>query len=130
MGTDIHPIIERKRVGENWKMIYNNNTPDDRDYLTFAILAGVRNYNGITPISQPRGFPADISIGAKEVTETWGYMYDISWVTLDEMENYNDSNGPMMEEPELFMALKGEMKWIRSWGGGEAEIRLIFGVDS
>lgn len=33
----------------------------DRNYEVFAILAGVRNYNNVTPISEPRGLPDDVS---------------------------------------------------------------------
>lgn len=64
MGCDIHPIIERhdRRRGDGgevyWESWVNAGTPDlGRDYELFAVLAGVRNYDGITPVSEPRGLP-------------------------------------------------------------------------
>ena len=30
-----------------------------RQYFLFALLADVRNYNGVTPMSEPRGIPED-----------------------------------------------------------------------
>jgi hypothetical protein len=55
MGCDIHAMIERKsRYG--W---VNSGDPDvGRNYEMFAVLAGVRNYDGITPIAEPRGLPS------------------------------------------------------------------------
>lgn len=55
MGCDIHALIER-RSPHRW---LNSGDPDiGRNYEIFAVLAGVRNYEGITPIAEPRGLPA------------------------------------------------------------------------
>lgn len=59
MGTDIHVVVQ---VRENsiWKSvaapwIY-------RDYELFTRLCGVMGVSGITPLSEPRGYPDDFDI--------------------------------------------------------------------
>lgn len=72
MGCDIHLLLE-KRVGGKWSPAQPKRTGkyskepewpspyNDRHYDLFAILAGVRNNNGFVPISEPKGFPEDMS---------------------------------------------------------------------
>ena len=43
-----------------------------RCYSLFALLANVRNYAEITPISNPRGLPNDVSEIVKEMSDQWG----------------------------------------------------------
>lgn len=66
MGTDIHGVWQ-KRVNDRWEDIPSN-YEQHRDYQLFAVLADVRNGYGfagvplgqsVTPISAPRGLPAD-----------------------------------------------------------------------
>lgn len=61
MGCDIHPYLEFKKNGE-W--YYLGEYHIWRNYLIFGILAGVREEN-VERISDPRGYPADISAGMK-----------------------------------------------------------------
>lgn len=68
MGCDIHMIVQKRDDAGKWIEIDGNfagdyeasTVPFDwRSYGLFAFLAGVRNYAAITPISEPRGLPAD-----------------------------------------------------------------------
>lgn len=76
MGTDIHGVFQ-KRIGKSevgggdstWELIQSR-YEEGRHYQLFAALADVRNGYGfagvptgdaIEPISEPRGFPADIA---------------------------------------------------------------------
>lgn len=71
MGCDIHTFIERRTRGqERWVSVTPSLNPG-RNYEAFAFLAGVRNYNEIEPISEPRGFPEDAGWRAVESNTLW-----------------------------------------------------------
>lgn len=83
MGTDIHPVVQRRAPGGDWEFVKipHAELPYDqrpeggvydglcgRHYLRFSILADVRNgygfagcptYEPVEPISTPRGLPYD-----------------------------------------------------------------------
>lgn len=74
MGCDIHPVLEVKGEDGKWhgKVLCwcsrTGSAPDTegalyihRNYSLFAMLAGVRNYDGVKPIAEPRGVPDDAS---------------------------------------------------------------------
>lgn len=72
MGTDIQIFAETFADGR--RHLADVDLPDYRNYRTFAVLAGVRNGYGfagfdkgdpITPTSQPRGLPDDLSQGLR-----------------------------------------------------------------
>jgi len=69
MGCDIHFHSEVKIYGK-WE--HYGSPLMMRDYDLFAFMADVRNYNDITPISQPKGLPDDISVVTKVAAEIWG----------------------------------------------------------
>ena len=109
MGCDIHVKIECRRK-QDGKWVWRDYTPmyqrpkltkdDDlseyedyfiggRCYDAFALLAGVRNYNGIVPISEPKGIPDDMSESVQREYETWGKeCHSHSYYTLMELEYY------------------------------------------
>lgn len=84
MGTDIHPMAQRRENGtwrwvewpgarEGWDSRSRSqlHTIEDRNYQLFAVLAGVRNGTGfagvvtgepVEPISEPRGLPSDCEL--------------------------------------------------------------------
>jgi hypothetical protein len=58
----------------------------------FAFLAGVRNFSRITPISLPRGLPADVSEYVLDAYDSYDDGYDChsaSWLTLKELRDYD-----------------------------------------
>jgi len=101
MGCDIHLHAER-REGDKWVGVelprkpmwegasYTEAPLHSRSYGTFAFLAGVRNYSEVTPIAEPRGFPADASPEVKADHETWDLdAHTASWLSLEELQAYD-----------------------------------------
>lgn len=119
MGCDIHAMIEKKfsygdeDLEKHGFYVNAGNPCIMRNYVTFSILAGVRNYYDLNPISDPRGmivYPdvipekakVDTSLGEgvryREVhcseytgwARNWGVDgHSHSWVTLEEMKSYD-----------------------------------------
>jgi len=113
MGTDIHIVAEVFKDGR-WHLA-DIQPSDDRNYRAFAILADVRNGYGfagfdtgdpVTPISEPRGLPEnmspelraklergndDESIDENGDEEEWCWLgeHSFSWVTLKELLEYD-----------------------------------------
>ncbi|EAG1729779.1 hypothetical protein [Listeria monocytogenes] len=70
-----------------------------RNYDLFAILAGVRNYNKLTPISYPKGLPDDVCMAIKKEHDCWeDNAHSQSYVTLKELLAYD------WKKEMLFMA--------------------------
>ena len=87
MGCDIHLHIELKVDGEwqHWA------TPRvTRNYEVFAKMAGVRALDDeITPISRPRGLPADVSLMTRAHADYWerqGPGHNHSWLAKKELK--------------------------------------------
>ncbi|QWF16385.1 hypothetical protein [Lysobacter capsici] len=72
----------------------------NRDYRRFSFMAGVRNeyFFNIVPISEPRGFPLDVSAFVREQAgESDADTSDIhsrSWLTVDELLTF-DYDAPL-----------------------------------
>ncbi len=145
MGTDIYAIAEVKENGK-WKLnpiaVFPNpyfydgsNFPEEKEtteprigrhYDLFSVLANVRNGvgfagiktgDGFMPISQPKGFPADISEGAKE------YFSDIetdssSHLTIEELINF-DWSGNYSEK--IGYVTLADYKELRGTGNAPSE---------
>lgn len=83
MGCDIHLHTEVKINGK-W---HHYGCPNImRSYRLFAMLAGVRNYDDIEPIAQPRGLPVDATELTKLDCEHWdadGHSH--SWIGSSEI---------------------------------------------
>lgn len=103
MGCDIHLFVEKK-VGRSWyswsrtEVVYGHGCEwvqdyygyDDRNYALFAVLADVRNRDGLKPLAQPRGLPEDVSWKVQQESESWdGDGHSHSWFTLKELEEYD-----------------------------------------
>lgn len=91
-----------------------------RNYILFAFLAGVRNYNDINPISEPRGIPKDISSEMEEELESWGPdAHSISWLSLRELldadwnQIVNFKTNLTPPELKLFEKTKRIPEWIK-----------------
>ena len=143
MGCDIHLVVQR-RVAGAWEDVPLDYDREDyegdsfwepRSYATFAVLAGVRNDPrwGITPISRPRGVPADFECDDFRVLRNGCWIGDVehngidlgehshSWVTLAEL---------LAVHPDQRWALIGA--WfpeLESFGAPD-DVRLVFGFDS
>jgi len=95
MGCDIYIVTEVRTQAGAW-LLYPAAIPSYRDYLTFAVLANVRNRDGITPISEPKGLPEDMSNGLASLLEGRDFYlgdHSFSWLTGLELLGY-----PLYEE--------------------------------
>ena len=115
MGCDIHVYLERKRNingVEKWVNIdYFKKNPyydgvdkyetelehvpvySGRNYGLFSVLADVRNYGDVTPISEPKGVPGDMSDVTRKEYEYWecdGHSH--SYFTLKELLDFYNKN--------------------------------------
>jgi hypothetical protein len=93
MGCDIH-ITYQKKVNNTWIDAYPGGSPlNYRSYALFGFLANVRNYSGITPISEPRGLPEDYEpddddhslSNLRDNVDT----HSCSWLSIDELLSFN-----------------------------------------
>ena len=103
MGTDIHGCIQ-SRYSKDGKYYTDGRIERERNYLVFAILAGVRNgfgsagcetFKPIVPIAEPRGLPPDLNLpydwdaynnkGERKHPELDFGEHSMSWVTLSEL---------------------------------------------
>ena len=88
MGCDIHLHTEVK-IGGEWHHYSTQSVP--RNYTLFALMAGVRGREGITPISMPKGLPEDASFLTKFDANWWradGHSY--SWLGAEEIAKLYD----------------------------------------
>jgi hypothetical protein len=116
MGCDIHLLVE-KEVDSKWSVeegfVADFYDKDDnyfsrseflsterpvqkRNYPLFSVLAGVRSDDEVTPISEPRGFPSDISEFARGFYCSWDLdLHTRSYVYLNEvlayLETFNET---------------------------------------
>lgn len=109
MGTDIHMYVEVRKDGQwesadKWEeskysegrmtINWGDHLYDDRNYHLFAILADVRNGQGVAgldtgdrfnPISPPKGLPIDVTgLVSKDI---WDHTF--SWLTFTELMEYD-----------------------------------------
>lgn len=155
MGCDIHPVVQR-RVGDKWETVP---TPPDlldeygdppwatRNYVTFGILAGVRD-DYLQEIAEPRGLPPDIPSTFERLKaegKAWAALdsresvdgYDLgehsfSWVTLRELAGFdfeqphpNNDGGRVGD----VTGIQGWLPYLASLGAPD-DVRLVFGFDS
>lgn len=89
MGCDIHCYAERK-TKDGWEDIPGIEPFDWRSYSLYGFLAGVRNYSGIPPISNPRGLPADSSETVKRERDDWDFDgHSTSYLTVEELLEFD-----------------------------------------
>ena len=155
MGTDINPVIEYCDEGE-WHLAVNREGLwYQRCYVSFAILADMRNGWGVKPIAATRGIPHDWSPELEllhKAGDTDGCSpigeHSFSWVTLAEVEAYE--SGPMLFDKPGDLDLYAKATTLRKladsmrlvwdaqrWHLGEnpriprgQAVRLVFGFDS
>lgn len=144
MGCDIHAIKEKKDKYGYW---INVGDPEiGRNYEMFAVLAGVRNYNDITPISEPKG-PLELIDCSNEYyameKQSEGDAHSHSYVTLRELKAFDlnqvidDHNLVLKKEEEgkvvetcLYTTGKhlgsvGKRKILSLWNDKENWLRII-----
>lgn len=95
MGCDIHIWAERK-TDDGYDAIKDvpfaeGAAPFDwRAYGMFGFLADVRNYSGIPPVAEPRGFPIDASLDVADDYNAWsGDAHSASWLSVSELASFD-----------------------------------------
>ncbi|MFH5185757.1 hypothetical protein ACHHV8_25625 [Paenibacillus sp. TAB 01] len=98
---------------------------DGRHYLLFALLAGVRNQYEITPISEPKCMPNDVSSEIKSISEEWGCDgHSHTWLTAKELTEFDWSQTVVQEgwvsenQYQVFMERGRPESWSGGVGGG------------
>ena len=92
MGCNIHGCIELLEYPnseyERWKQSYP--IQYDRDYYFYGVIADVRNYLELEPISKPRGLPKDVSPGTKyDSDQMGGDAHSHSYLYANELRDYD-----------------------------------------
>ena len=144
MGCDIHMFVE-KHTGDGWQSadhyIKNHGIDEaepeytvqeicgDRNYRLFYLLAGVRNEGDLTPVSDPKGLPSDVTEFVRGESEEWGSDgHSHSYLTLGEIKAHKDDEGILKE---LIQRMEWRKKDMDLWGSGSDEkIRIVFWFDS
>ncbi len=141
MGCDIHTRAEVREAGV-WCMV-KRLWPDEyvnggltsepywtRNYYTFAILAGVRNFGAITPIAEARGWPDDLSADCRteydgDDDDAWliGGEFSFSWHSLRHLLEYPHWQATIVEEGIIngpqYAAMKSGILPDRWWSGSD-----------
>lgn len=109
MGCDIHTTAERKTEAGYEPItnieFTNGSAPFDwRDYGMFGLLAGVRNYSDIKPLSELKGIPKDVSRDVREEYDDWGMdAHSASWLYIDELVEFKYDE--QMEDRRITMKM-------------------------
>lgn len=99
MGCDIHLYVERL-VDGRWQAVSNPEAPDrpeefhnwlwgGRGYALFAVLADVRNYDDLVPISEPRGLPDDVSEPIRREADGAVDCHSFTWLGEKELLDFD-----------------------------------------
>lgn len=124
MGCDIHLFVEKKDADGNWEFVYPDRElrkpdPEDeedwgddghwivyRNYDLFSILAGVRSWDGVKPISAPKDLPEDVSLKMRDVHDRWsGDAHSASYLTLRELVEFDWVGHTIRRKGRLDMTL-------------------------
>ncbi len=131
MGTDIHMITQVQDPSGVWRTVPGV-AFHDRNYNTFAQLAGVRNGRGFAgcdlgagfiPITEPRGLPEDVSKwleGESDGGDDALGDHNHSWLLLSELLAYDTTQTTILRG---IISISQYRAWDRvsqpdSWCGG------------
>lgn len=131
MGCDIHVCVELKESwGNKWcACILEDGAFSDRNYVLFGMLAGVRG-DGPT-ISEPRGWPPDLSPEVKTAIENDMGDHSASWLTVKEILEFHKSGEQQQYCEHFFNWLRFESTWLEYIVKETPErVRLVFNFDS
>lgn len=93
MGTEIFTVAQRRNDAHEWIEVHGGFLAgrDPFDWPStcmFAFLAGVRNFSGIAPITDPRGLPDDFRVGEfgdGDDSWRWSEYHSTSWLSVTEL---------------------------------------------
>ena len=148
MGCDIHMFVE-KHTEDGWQSadhyiknpyycisyVTGETEPEyevqeiwsGQNYRLFYLLAGVRNEGDLTPISDPKGLPSDVTEFVRGESEKLGSDgHSHSYLSLSEIKAHKDDEGILKE---LIQRMEWRKKDMDLWGSDE-KIRIVFWFDS
>lgn len=105
MGCDIHCYIEYKPTGYDRWFSFGGRINPGRNYALFAKMAGVRNYDEVIPVSQPKGFPNDAS--SKADGDHWLYISDVEMegcCTFEQAERFVQMGSRYQDKEKTFVS--------------------------
>ena len=155
MGCDIHSYAEKK-VNGKWEKVSDQFSLDEFDkkwygkekgdnpfgwqnYSIFAFLAGVRNYDHCTPISEPKGLPDDISDEVKEKADDLdGDGHSHSFLTVKELSDFDygktffDDSGKETETYSNFLGKQffDDLEILKNLDENPENVRIVFWFDN
>lgn len=132
MGCDIHLFLEWERVGWREGMMF----PNDRNYLMFGLMAGVR---GHIKLFKAKGLPDKLNHYTRREYRDWqNDAHSESWLTTEEYEKcVNEYKRILKEEwgeeddnydKNIYHILLGFMKELER--RGMENVRLVFWFDN
>jgi len=129
VGTDIHMIVQTHHDGV-W-LDSSARVIEDRSYVHFGILAGVRD-SRFPPVRPLRGLPPDVAEPEEYAGSRLG-EHSRSWLLVSELDEYFEANPTLREDPwvnsgELF-EIVAEWRALSRTGDG-SDVRIVFGFDS
>lgn len=154
MGCDIHTHVEYKNFKvDPWQSgdyfikagagYIKVDFCEDRSYRLFAVLANVRNREGVEYISEPRGIPSDATEYTRECYKIWDIdAHSASYLTLKELIDFRKSHPDATVLDYLIDELKRranelyliyDFQWDRRYGEAYAKsdlIRIVFWFDN
>lgn len=126
MGCDIHMHIEYLD-GDGWEHFCSPSI--GRWYGLFALMAGVRNYDNITPVAEPRGLPADMDSWTRyKYKEFESDAHTPSWLTTTEMQEVH--HRALISFPEGIVSLYALIKTLEAFEEKGCKARLVFWFDN
>jgi len=141
MGCDIHFHAEIK-VNGKWEHYADWSL--SRNYYLFAKMAGVRNYNGVKPITSPKGLPEDMSEVTQLDAKHWksdGHSHSfLTAKEIAELEPWAETNCIDPEFKWKFHSKYWGYLFGNSWAGfttypedrpeGVEDVRFVFWFDN
>jgi len=110
-----------------WSVPYHLEYYSDRNYYLFAILADVRNGDGVEPINYPKGIPDDASSGYLYKCDQWdGDAHSHSFFTLEELLNVDWSE----YESEGIDYFMGTLRRMKDIDDDSLNVRCCFFFDN
>ncbi len=135
MGCNIHGFIEVLEYPDSKSWFSVHEIPYTRNYRFYAVIAGVRNYIEINPISKAKGLPTDVGMmSSVESKEMGSDGHTHSWLTYKELKEYDwlqDVGGSMLIDNIHihFKSMLNEMRFLSSTYG-EEKVRVVFWFDN
>lgn len=116
MGSDIHGWIERSIDGSEWEP-FMDVSHLNRNYDTFGLLFGVRNYGGFKPIAPKRGIPENASDFVKKEAEDED-SHSHTFITLEEYNKIDWNAESQHFDERVHVYEKKNNRWEYSYKAG------------